>query len=75
VAWQHVELFRIPNTSTCCLEFSLYKRSKYVANTFMDTTPTPAEPESLAVLHEQDARELRLLLLGLAKQGGEMATL
>jgi hypothetical protein len=41
----------------------------------MSSNPTPAEPESLAALHEQDARELRLLLLSLAKEGGEMATL
>jgi CheY-specific phosphatase CheX len=41
----------------------------------MPSDPIPAEPESLAALHEQDARELRVLLLGLARQGGEMATL
>jgi hypothetical protein len=41
----------------------------------MSLNPTSAEPESLATLHEQDARELRVLLLGLAKEGGEMATL
>jgi hypothetical protein len=40
----------------------------------MDTT-TQAEPESLAALHEQDARALRLLLLEMAQWGSVMAGL
>ncbi len=41
----------------------------------MDTPPTQPEPESLAVLHEQDARHLRALLIDMAEQGAVLAKL
>ena len=39
---------------------------------FMDSQPTPIEPESLASLHEQDARALRVLLLDLVDEGASV---
>jgi putative component of toxin-antitoxin plasmid stabilization module len=41
----------------------------------MDANLTSAEPESLAALHEQDARALRVMLLELAEEGAAMARL
>jgi hypothetical protein len=41
----------------------------------MTSAPIPAEPESLAALHEQSARHLHAMLLGLAEMGVELAAL
>jgi hypothetical protein len=41
----------------------------------MTSLPAPTEQVSLATLHEQDARDLRALLIEMAQQGAELAAL